>query len=247
MRYFELNCTLYLKEELYYLHLHERLSKFINEAFNDKDKLSKFHFKNGYKHYCFDLLYNPHLKIKNGIYPKENSYRFRLRSLERNLLENLQNRFVEVKNPTFVYISSAIKEIKKFFVQNLTSVTPVIVSVDVENTKQPRHWTIKEDGDILRLSRQLHENLLKKYESFYKEKLNPSQNFIQLIEITNRVPQTIRIDKNNKEIKFFGNKFKIIPNEDDISQKLAFLALSCGLGEKQSYGGGFCIGKGLNL
>ena len=44
--------------------------------------------------------------------------------------------------------------------------------------------------------------------------------------------------------RFFGNKFKIIPNEDEVSQKLAFVALGCGLGEKNSFGGGFCISGG---
>ena len=30
-------------------------------------------------------------------------------------------------------------------------------------------------------------------------------------------------------------------NEDDVSQKLAFIAFTCGLGEKNSFGGGFCL------
>jgi len=46
-----------------------------------------------------------------------------------------------------------------------------------------------------------------------------------------------------KKIKLFGNKFKIIPKADEISQKLAFIALGAGLGEKGSFGGGFCIAE----
>lgn len=42
-----------------------------------------------------------------------------------------------------------------------------------------------------------------------------------------------------------GNKFRIVPNEDEISQKLAFLSLGVGLGEKISYGAGFCVSKGM--
>lgn len=34
-------------------------------------------------------------------------------------------------------------------------------------------------------------------------------------------------------------------NEDKVSQKLAFIALACGLGEKNSFGGVFCLGKGI--
>jgi CRISPR-associated endoribonuclease Cas6 len=71
------------------------------------------------------------------------------------------------------------------------------------------------------------------------------QNFIQLLEIKNRIPQNIRIIKNDKKVTFFGNKFKIVPHEDEVSQKLAFTALACGLGEKNSYGGGFVLARGM--
>jgi CRISPR-associated endoribonuclease Cas6 len=109
---------------------------------------------------------------------------------------------------------------------------------------------MKQDGDILKLQKLLQDNLEKKYNAFYGTKLKPTQNFIQLLEIKNQKPQRIWTSKKDKEQKivsfnFIGNKFRIMPNEDEISQKLAFLALGCGLGEKNSYGGGFCLGKGF--
>lgn len=45
------------------------------------------------------------------------------------------------------------------------------------------------------------------------------------------------------EPEIIGNKFRIVPTKDEISQKLAFLSLGVGLGEKSSYGGGFAIWK----
>ena len=106
---------------------------------------------------------------------------------------------------------------------------------------------MQKDGNILTLQKQLHDNLERKYQEFYGEALEAKQNFIQLLEIKNRVPQNIQITKDNKKIRFFGNKFRIVPHEDEISQKLAFLALGCGLGEKNSFGGGFCLAKGVKL
>jgi CRISPR-associated endoribonuclease Cas6 len=53
------------------------------------------------------------------------------------------------------------------------------------------------------------------------------------------------IKKDNKDIRFFGNKLRIIPNEDEVSQRLAFTAFGCGLGEKNSYGGGFVLTRGV--
>ena len=81
--------------------------------------------------------------------------------------------------------------------------------------------------------------------------LQSEQNFIQLLEIKNKTPQTIEISKVDRvkakksKFRLFGNKFRIVPNEDEVSQKLAFVALACGLGEKSSFGAGFCVAKGL--
>ena len=234
MKYFEMSCTVYLHTDMHYRDMYEKLSQFINEAFNDKGELSKKHFENSYKFYSFDLLYNPSIQPIDGKYPKENSYKFRIRAMDSGLLEQLKIRFAEVKNQNFTYIGSEHRTVKQFFVQHIDSVTPVIVSVE-----NGLYWTMEKDGDILKLQRQLHDNLEKKYQSFYGEKLEPMQNFIQLIEIKNHKPQTI----NYKNIRFFGNKFRIVPHEDEVSQKLAFLALGCGLGEKNSVGGGFCVGR----
>ena len=117
-----------------------------------------------------------------------------------------------------------------------------------ENSHQ-LFWTLEKSGDIIELQNQLQDNLLKKYEEFFGGKLNPTQNFIQLLEVKNQKPQSIYFTttKNDmqKKVRLMGNKFRIIPNEDEISQKLAFLSLGVGLGEKISYGGGFMIGKGM--
>jgi CRISPR-associated endoribonuclease Cas6 len=91
----------------------------------------------------------------------------------------------------------------------------------------------------------LHNNAKKKFQSFFGQELDIKQNFIQLIEIKNKTPQSIIINKDGKEIRFFGNKLRIIPNEDEVSQKLAFTALACGLGEKNAFGGGFVLVKGI--
>ena len=91
--------------------------------------------------------------------------------------------------------------------------------------------------------------MLKKYEEFFGKKIEVNQNFIQLLEVKNQKPQSIYFTTTKNEIqkrvRLLGNKFRIVPNEDEISQKLAFLTLGVGLGEKSSYGSGFCIAKGL--
>lgn len=108
-------------------------------------------------------------------------------------------------------------------------------------------WSLEKSGNIIELQNQLQENLLKKYEEFFGKKLEVNQNFIQLLEVKNQKPQSIYFTTTKNEIqkrvRLIGNKFRIVPTEDEISQKLAFLSLGVGLGEKISYGGGFMIWK----
>ncbi len=236
MQYFELRCTAYIKKNINFNNSFEIISKYINYTMFH-DGLEKVHLKQDFKHYSFGG-FMPLEKDK--IYKEGSTYSFTLRSLDENFITILsQTLRKNIDNPNFLIVATAIKKVKQFFITELYSATPTIVSVN------GRFWTAKENGDILQLQKQLQDNLEKKYQSFFNEKIESSQNFIQLLELKTKFIQKIEVTKNHKDITFLGNKFKIVPNEDEVSQKLAFIALACGLGEKNSYGGGFCLGKGL--
>lgn len=199
------------------------------------EQLKALHQNNGFKYYVFGGL----LPIeKERVYKKGNTYNFVIRSLDETFINRLSQTLRQnIDNPHLLIVKTQKKSIKQFFISELYSATPVIVSI-----QNGRFWT-KED-DLLLLHKQLQDNLEKKYKSFYKENINPIQSFIQLFELKNNRLQTIQTNKshsNGSAVKFYGNKFRIVPNEDEISQKLAFMALACGLGEKNSFGGGFCL------
>ncbi len=234
MQYFELTCTAYLKNDIPFKESFETLSKYISYSMAQDRELKVTHESKGFKHYCFGGL----LPIeKERVYKKCSNYTFTIRSLDENLIDTLSKELRKnINNPNLLIVEAQKRGVKQFFVSELYSATPVIVTVE-----NGFYWTMEKDGDILKLQKQLHDNLAKKYQDFYGEPIKSEQNFIQLLEIKNRVPQTIQITKNDKKIRFFGNKFRIVPHEDEVSQKLAFLALGCGLGEKSSFGGGFCL------
>jgi len=236
--YFELICTAYLKQDIHFKQSFEILSKYISFSMAQVENLKKLHEQIGFKHYTFGNLYPIE---SEKVYKKGNGYQFTLRSLNEQFINDLSTTLRQnINNPYFIVVETHKKTIKQIFINELYSVTPVVVSVE-----NGRYWSIDKDGDILKLQRQLHDNLEKKYQEFYKEPIKGEQNFIQLLEIKNNYPQSIYLTKNKKDVRFFGNKFRIIPNEDEVSQKLAFVALACGLGEKNSFGGGFCLGKGM--
>ncbi|CAA6826342.1 MAG: Conserved protein [uncultured Sulfurovum sp.] len=201
------------------------------------ESLKKLHEERGFKHYNFGNFYPIE---KEQVYKKGNSYKFTLRSLDVQLIDKLSKTLrANIDNPYFLVVETDKRVIKQFFISELYSATPVIVTVE-----RGLYWSIDKDGDILKLQKQLHDNLEKKYQEFYNEPIKGEENFIQLLEIKNKYPQSIYMTKNRKDVRFFGNKFRIVPNEDEVSQKLAFVALACGLGEKNSFGGGFCISGG---
>ncbi|MDR1007948.1 MAG: CRISPR-associated endoribonuclease Cas6 [Campylobacteraceae bacterium] len=233
MRIFELTCTAYLKDDIEFKSSFDAIAKYISYSLHLAE-LGSIHEGKDYKYYTFGSF---HPTEKDKIYKKGKIYKFTIRTLNKTLAQAFYNTLKNnTNNRYFTVVETIKKDISQFFINELYSVSPVIVSVD-----NGRFWTIKESGDVEQLRELLHNNIEKKYKSFFGEDMDVKQNFIQFIEIKNRVPQNIVIAKDNKSICFFGNKLKIIPNEDEISQKLAFGAFGCGLGEKNSYGGGFCI------
>ncbi|MDQ7046663.1 MAG: CRISPR-associated endoribonuclease Cas6 [Sulfurovum sp.] len=238
MKYFELKCTAYIKNDIHFTQSFEILSKYINFSMAQDITLKALHEERGFKHYNFGGL----LPIeREKIYRKGNTYQFTIRALDENFIDKLSNTMRQnIDNPNLLIVETHKKTMKQFFITELYSATPVIASL-----QNKRFWT-KED-DLMLLHKQLQDNLEKKYQDFFDEPIKATQNFIQLFELKNHRLQTIqtrKIDKKTGKVtsfRFFGNKFRIIPNEDEVSQRLAFVALACGLGEKNSFGGGFCL------
>ena len=239
LQYFELICTAYLKNDIAFQKSFEVISKYVSFSMAQTPQLQELHNQERrFKYYTFGSFF-PVERAK--VYKKGSLYTFTLRSLDESFIDTLTQALTQnTSNPHFLVVETQKRKIKEFFISELYSVIPVVVS-----SERGLFWTLDRDGDIVKLQRLLHDNLEKKYNDFYGEKLKPLQNFIQLLEIKNQKPQKIWTKKGEKEFFFLGNKFKIIPNEDEVSQKLAFLALGAGLGEKNSFGGGFCVAKGM--
>ena len=241
MKYFELKCTAYIKKDIPFKESFNTLSKYISYAMAQDERLKELHSTKGFKYYVFGGL----LPIEQSkTYIKGNTYYFTIRSLDELFITKLSTVLRKnIDNPYLLIVETHKKAIKQFFVTELYTATPVIVTM-----KNGKYW-VKED-DMMLLYKQLQDNLEKKYQEFYDKPIESSQSFIQLFELKNNRLQTIETDKTHSDgkfVKFYGNKFRIVPNEDEISQKLAFTALACGLGEKNSFGGGFCLGGGMRL
>ncbi len=244
MKIFELKCKAYLKTNIELKSSFDVLSKYLNysiyqnEIYKNKDT--------SIKNYCFGNFYPTE---SDKIYKKNNVYEFVIRSIDEEFIDELEKAILENMNNSFLIVLSAVKkEIDQFFIRELYSATPVIVSQKKDDTGRQLYWSLDYNGDMEILQNQLQINLEKKLKLFYPEDIEVPKNFIDEIEIKNLKPQSIyfKTIRNQKEklVRLIGNKFKIVPKKDDLSQKLAFLSLGVGLGEKSSFGGGFCLGRG---
>ena len=242
MHFFELQCKAYIKKDFHFKDSFNIISKFISFSLAKEERFLQEHYKNQYKTYSFSSFVEceknkPPKKIKEG-----SLLCFTLRTINENLASSLPRLLEQNTNNLFFSVVAIKKKIiKQFFVTELYTLTPTVITLT-----DGKFWSLQNSGDILLLQRLLHENLEKKYKQFYGD-ITPMQNFIQLLEIKNKTPQFLSMQKEDRTIKLLGNKFRIIPHEDEVSQKLAFLALGVGLGEKNTLGGGFCIAKGLRL
>jgi len=153
------------------------------------------------------------------------------RSFDENLAKMVAKELSFYEDNIFKISSISFKDIPYKFINAIVSINPVFVKL----SDSGKFWTLNE-SDLNTLLKALQANLLRKYESFFNEKLTPQNSFIEYFQIKNNVPQSFYY----KGGKLFGNKFYIVPRSDEVSQKLAFTALACGLGHLNStVGGGF--------
>lgn len=231
MKYYELTNTVYLFKDIYFTKTNEIISRFINEALYLDDKLSQFHKKNEFKGYVFDSLFP---RENNKTYKKGSIYVFRIRSIDKKLINNLNKLLKKVNSSDMKLIATEIKTYTPKFISSIYTATPAIVILD------EGYWT-KDKGIELLMDR-IIQNSIKKYRNFINEDIPYDFEFFKGIQMENRKPVAIKY----KNITLLGNKFKLEIKEDEISQKIATLLLGTGILEKNSSAGaGYCIPRYL--
>ena len=222
MHFYELKIDLNLKNKIHFQSSPEAIGKLIATALINSGY--KFHNENKIKGYVFS---NLEVRANNGWYEGDNFFRFR--SFDKDLILKLTNSLLCYEDNIFNVTSLSSRVIQFKPIKLLQTTNPVFVTLE-----NGRFWTFKEDGDIMKYLKLLHQNALKKIKLL--ENIETDENFIEFMEFLSEKPYTF----NYKGRKFFGFKLKIYPKDDEISQKLAFVTAGMGIGEKNSsVGGGF--------
>jgi len=224
MNFYELKISLNLKAPIHFQKSPEALSKLLATALINSGY--ELHYKNIPKNYVFSNLGKANEK---GFFEGEKEFYFR--SFDKDLVRLVNNSLCFYEDNLFKIGGIEFKEVKYKKIDSMISLNPVFVVM-----KDGNFWSFEKNGNLSDLFKAIHSNLVRKYEMIFNKKINPTNSFIEYLQIKNNKPQTYFY----KGVKFFGWKFYIIPRSDEISQKLAFVALGTGLGHKNSsVGGGF--------
>lgn len=233
MRAYELTICIKLKKDLEYRNMFYELSRGINEMFMFDKNLKEFHESNFIKLYTFSGL-EP---VSKKGYKAGEIYFFKIRTIDRLLSKQFETILKLKRNDIFKVLQIVYNEIEYRKIDELHTLTPSISVI-----KNKIHWT-KDEYDIDILKQRINSNMIKKMRMFayedYLINMDENHDFIEKIEQINNKTIVLKY----KEGVLLTNKFKIKVKEDNISQKLAFMALGTGLLEKNSLGLGFCISK----
>ena len=223
MKYYNLKVIAMPKRDIKNEEAYEKISKLIANAMLRDDELKQTHEKNEYKNYVFCNLYPVQ---KNGTYNAGSIYTFDIRFINLSIAIKMKQFLSIIQNDDLKIVMSNLETNSQRKIKRLITLTPAVITTDKGD--------YKIDNNMQFVKKRILANTQKKYNQIYNEKVDVD--FIDEIKQTNQKPIKIPY----KNIYMLGNKFEITVKEDEISQNLAYLALSVGLLEKNSIGLGFC-------
>lgn len=223
MQYYNLKVIIMPKHDIKNEEAYEKISKLVSYAMLKDETLKQIHEKNEYKNYVFCNLYPIQ---KSGVYTAGSIYTFDIRFIDLSIAMKLKQFLSSVQNEDFKIVMSNLETNFKRKIRKLITLTPAVITTE--------NGDYKIDNNMQFVKMRILANTQKKYNQIYNKKVDID--FIKEIKQTNQKPIKIPY----KNIYMLGNKFEITVKEDEMSQNLAYLALSVGLLEKNSIGLGFC-------
>lgn len=225
MKVYQLSTKLYLMKTLKRDDVREALEKFVVTTLSRNEDMLKMHTEKGYKPFCYGWLEPIE---RDGIYKEGNIYSFKLRTINENLEKYLKKELPNTSTQNFKGLVTLSKEIPEGFIEKLYSLTPVVIKIGDSG-----YWQNKYSYEDF--ERQIKTNLFKKYKDFINTELDESQPIFNYIELTNKIPWSIRY----KEKHLLGDKINIGIASNSTAQKLAYLALGTGIGTMNGESCGF--------
>lgn len=224
MDVYELTLKVFLLKNIDSTEALEKISELIDKSLAKNERFLKFHNDNIFKNYTLNAFF-PVEKLKT--YKEGNIYSIKIRTIDEKLVEFLKANLVNEYTDSIKALTQQCKIISKRHIERIYSVTPIIIKTD------NGYW--RGNLSLDEYERRVTENLIKKYNTFFNEKLDENFELFNLFKFDNQKPISCRY----KKIHIMGDKVSLAIAENQTAQSLAYMALGTGLGEMNSRGYGF--------
>lgn len=224
MLVYQIRMKIFLLQNIDLRQVQTKLTAFLDKGFKKNDKLLMMHETNNFKGYCYDL---PWPTEEDKIYKKDKIYTVTIRTIDEKLAEYFQEVCVNSFTDEIKGLTSDIRIIPKKPIESLYTLTPIVMKN--EEGYWRTHMRLEEFEERLKV------NLIKKWNSFGKDKLSEDFQLYTLLEFLNRTPVAIEY----KNIKLLGDKIRLHIADNEIAQNLSYMALGTGVLEMNSRGLGY--------
>jgi len=224
MKVWQLALKVYIKKDIPMDESQIEISKIIDQCLSKDEEFLNFHNNNQYKWYSFSSFYPIE---KEKVYLAGKIYIITIRTAEEKIVNHFQRFLDNESSEVIKAITIETKIIPKKYIERIYSITPAVAKF--ENG----YWRTHESVETF--EKRLKENLIKKYNSFTKQKINEEFDLFTFMKFDNQKP----IATKYKDIKLIGDKITLNVAENNLAQDLAYFALGTGLLEMNSRGFGF--------
>ena len=194
MDVYEIKIKLYLLKDIKIEETQTYLAYFIDSVMVKDNMFLGIHETNQYKFYTFDSLYP---LAKNGVYQKDNSYVFRIRTLDYQLAQYLYDTLAKNRTKEFQGLTAEVKIIKPKLIKKIYTLTPVILKTEQGYWKN----SIKTED----FEKRLKINLIKKYKDITGEEINEDFQLYYQINFKNKVPVSRKYKINLQPCAYLHN------------------------------------------
>lgn len=224
MNNFEITVKVYLTKDILQEDCQQEISAILDKVLAENCDFLNFHKENYFKNYCFNSLYPLE---KDKLYKEDNIYSFQIRTNNIELAEYLSINLKNTFSSSIKILKVDIRKIPTKHIDKIFSVTPIVIRTD------NGYW--KGVISLEDFERRIKENLIKKYNQITGEKIDEKFPLFVALELKNKKPIAIKL----KGKTLLGDKISLKIADDELSQKIANLAIGSGIGEINARGYGY--------
>ncbi len=221
---YEIRIKIFVMTNISAEEIRREVTKYIDSGLAGTSKFAELHRENRYKYYCYDSLYPLE---KDKVYKKDQIYTLTIRSLDAKLAKHFSEYVVNTYTDKLKGLTAQVRILPRKHIDVIYTLTPAILKCD------SGYW--KDEMTVVQFEERMKGNLNKKWNEFCGEKLEEDFELFTGVEFLSKCP----VASEYKGIKLLGDKVRMHISDNEMAQKLAYLALGTGVLEMNSRGFGF--------